>query len=73
MRYNYLAITTAIFTLSLSNISFAQKKVKTNPLKEEVKASVDKRFDALTDLSDRIWSFEEIAFRETQSAKALAD
>ncbi|SFO38590.1 aminobenzoyl-glutamate utilization protein B [Algoriphagus ornithinivorans] len=73
MRYKYLAITTAIFTLSLSNISFAQKKVKTNPLKEEVKASVDKRFDALTDLSDRIWSFEEIAFRETQSAKALAD
>ncbi|WP_144607094.1 amidohydrolase [Algoriphagus algorifonticola] len=73
MKYNYLAITTAIFTLSLSNISFAQKKVKPNPLKEEVKASVDQRFDALTDLSDRIWSFEEIAFRETQSAKALAD
>lgn len=73
MKYKYLAITTAIFTLSLSNISFAQKKVKPNPLKEEVKASVDKRFDALTDLSDRIWSFEEIAFRETQSAKALAD
>lgn len=73
MKYKYLVITTAIFTLSLSNISFAQKKVKTNPLKEEVKASVDQRFDALTDLSDRIWSFEEIAFRETQSAKALAD
>jgi aminobenzoyl-glutamate utilization protein B len=52
---------------------YFSRNTSTNPLKEEVKASVDKRFDALTDLSDRIWSFEEIAFRETQSAKALAD
>ncbi|MBB6328299.1 aminobenzoyl-glutamate utilization protein B [Algoriphagus iocasae] len=51
----------------------AQKKEKPNPLKNEVIQSVDSRFEALTDLSDKIWSFEEIAFQETQSAAALSD
>ncbi|MEN2282010.1 amidohydrolase [Algoriphagus sp. SE2] len=51
----------------------AQKKEKPNPLKTEVIQSVDTRFEALTELSDKIWSFEEIAFQETQSAAALSD
>ena len=51
----------------------AQKKAKSEVLKEEVKTSIDTRFAELTDLSDRIWSFEEIAFQETQSAAALSD
>lgn len=54
-------------------IAFGQKKSKPNPLKQEVIHSVDERYVDLTDLSDKIWSFEEIAFRETQSAAALSD
>ncbi|MBN3519138.1 amidohydrolase [Algoriphagus lutimaris] len=53
--------------------AFGQKKSKPNPLKQEVIQSVDERYVDLTDLSDKIWSFEEIAFRETQSAGALSD
>lgn len=53
--------------------AFGQKKNKPNPLKEEVIQSVEDRYVDLTDLSDKIWSFEEIAFKETQSAGALSD
>ena len=53
--------------------SLAQKKTKPDPLKAEVIKSVDTRFEALADLSDKIWSFEEIAFQETQSAAALSE
>ncbi len=59
--------------LSFSTLSFSQKKVKPNPLKIEVQQSIDTRYSDLTDLSDKIWSFEEIAFQETQSAAALSD
>ena len=64
-----------LFTIGIgSSIPLqAQKKEKQNPLKNEVIQSVDTRFEALTDLSDKIWSFEEIAFQETQSAAALSD
>ncbi len=34
---------------------------------------IDKKYSELTDLSDQIWSFSEIAFQEDQSAKALSD
>ncbi|MDI1323558.1 MAG: amidohydrolase, partial [Algoriphagus sp.] len=47
--------------------SFSQKKEKPNPLKTQVTTSVDQRYSSMTDLSDKIWSFEEIAFRESQS------
>lgn len=62
------------FTLlfGLSSIAFSQNQKSETP-KAEVQASVDQRYADLTDLSDRIWSFEEIAFQETQSAAALAD
>jgi aminobenzoyl-glutamate utilization protein B len=60
-------------TLLAAGSVFAQKKTKADPLKAEVIKSVDSRFESLTDLSDKIWSFEEIAFQETQSAAALSD
>lgn len=41
--------------------------------KEAVVSSIEAKYSELTDLSDRIWSFEEIAFRETKSADALAN
>ncbi|MDG1277237.1 MAG: amidohydrolase [Algoriphagus sp.] len=56
-----------------ATISFSQKKAKPNPLKTEVQQAIDTRYADLTDLSDKIWSFEEIAFQETQSAAALSD
>lgn len=40
-------------------------------LKADVRASVASQYEQLTDLSDRIWSYEEIAFQEAQSAEAL--
>ena len=54
-------------------LSTAQGKLKFNENKEAVIATIDQKYQELTDLSDKIWSFEEIAFQETQSAKALAD
>ena len=42
-----------------------------DPLKQSVIQSVNDQYNALTDLSDRIWAYEEIAFRETRSASDL--
>jgi aminobenzoyl-glutamate utilization protein B len=67
------AILLSILFLGFTTLSFSQKTAKPNPLKAKVQQSVDTRYVALTDLSDKIWSFEEIAFQETQSAAALSD
>ncbi len=53
--------------------SYAQKKPAINKNKKAVIASVDSRFSELTALSDKIWSYEEIAFQEQQSSEALAN
>lgn len=53
--------------------SLAQGKLKFNKNKEAVIATIDQNYEDLINLSNKIWSFEEIAFQETQSAKALAD
>lgn len=68
MRNLLLIILALTFTLSAN----AQKKPKINKNKQAVIASVDNKYDELTALSDAIWGFEEIAFRETKSAEALA-
>lgn len=54
-------------------LSYGQKKPKINANKKAVMASVESRADELTDLSDKIWSYEEIAFQEVKSSKTLAD
>lgn len=51
---------------------FAQNK-KLPPNKAAAVASVNTHQQELTDLSDQIWGYAEIAFHETHSAKALAD
>lgn len=43
-----------------------------NPNKKALISSLDHKYEELTQLSDKIWSYEEIAFREHQSADALA-
>lgn len=57
---------TLLLVLFLCTCASAQSK-----LKADVRASVASQYEQLTDLSDRIWSYEEIAFQEAQSADAL--
>lgn len=56
---------------------FAQKKSKTTPglslEKQAIIASVQKHEKELTEISDKIWAYAEIAMREKQSSKLLAD
>ena len=59
--------------LFISLMVFAAIAQKTSKEKTQVIDFVDSHFEELTDLSDRIWSYEEIAFREVQSSAALAD
>ena len=51
--------------LGLGHPLLAQKKasVKPNALKQAVQATVDAQFADMTELSDKIWAFEEIAFQ----------
>jgi aminobenzoyl-glutamate utilization protein B len=65
--------TLCFFFMSLAICTQAQKKPKINKNKKAVIATVVSKSQELIELSDKIWSFEEIAFRETQSAQALAD
>jgi len=44
-----------------------------NLQKQAVIKSIEKQFDELRDLSDRIWSYEEIAFEEVKSAEDLSN
>lgn len=67
------ALFTSLFLLCLILPAFAQKKAKVNKNKQAVIASVDGKYDQLTNLSDKIWSYEEVAFQETKSAEALAN
>jgi len=59
------------FLLSMSQLLTAQEHSNKN--KAHVINSIEAKYDALSDLSDRIWSYEEIAFKETQSSEALAN
>jgi aminobenzoyl-glutamate utilization protein B len=71
MKKCYLAIATA--TVLTASPLFAQKKAtKPDPLKQTVQQTINARFADMTELSDKIWSFEEIAFQEIQSAAALS-
>ena len=54
-------------------LSIGQKSIHENPNKAAVIASIDSKKTLLSELSDKIWSYEEIAFQETRSAKALAE
>lgn len=44
-----------------------------DPAKKAVNASIENQYPNLTDLSDKIWSFEEVAFQEDRSARALIE
>jgi len=49
----------------------AQQKPAISKNKKAVISAIDGRYDELTTLSDKIWSYAEEAFRETKSSEAL--
>jgi len=67
------AIYATICCLLLAAGGYAQGGAGIGKNKQAVITSIEAKAGQLTDLSDRIWSFEETAFQETQSSKALAD
>ncbi|MBB4080545.1 aminobenzoyl-glutamate utilization protein B [Lewinella aquimaris] len=52
---------------------FAPALAAQSDLKAVVSESIEEQFTELTQLSDRIWSYEEVAFQETRSAEALKE
>ena len=62
-----------LYTLLVGLISLGINAQKISKEKKQVIDFVDSHLDELTGISDQIWGFEEIAFRETQSAATLAD
>ena len=55
------------------NITSSIKATIESPSKRFVVEQIDDQAAGLTDLSDRIWGFAEIAFKEDQSSQALVD
>jgi aminobenzoyl-glutamate utilization protein B len=60
-------------SLCLLGGAIAQKKPANLGLKQKAIENLEGKFSDLTDLSDKIWSYEEIAFQESKSAAALID
>ena len=50
-----------------------QKKPKISKNKQAAIASVEEKKATYIEMSDKIWSYEEVAFEESKSAKLLAD
>ena len=61
-----------LLCVCLLTTGFGQNRVHENPNKQSVIAYVNRRFKELTDLSDRIWSYAEIAFQESKSSRDLS-
>ncbi|MEP7128241.1 MAG: amidohydrolase, partial [Chitinophagales bacterium] len=70
MKLSYLLSASIVLLASIDGIG--QNKTLP-PNKAAVLASVDMHQKELTDISDKIWGYAEIAYHETQSSKALAD
>ena len=66
---NFILCLTALVGIS----AHAQKEAPLSPKKKAVLEIVENRYEELTELSDEIWSYEEVAFKENKSSKALAD
>ncbi len=61
-----------LFSLTLLGFVHVSVGQEISANKKEVIASIDAKFEDLTNLSDEIWSYAEIAFQESKSAEALA-
>ncbi|MBX7108002.1 MAG: amidohydrolase [Chitinophagales bacterium] len=69
MKSIFLVISMAI----AFSINCPGQNKKLSPNKAAVLASVAAHQQELTDLSDKIWGYAEVAYHETQSSKVLAD
>lgn len=67
--YKNLTLTLALSLVSIFVV--AQKKPAFMRQKMKVISSVESKYDEPTELSDKIWSYEEVAFRENKSSAAL--
>lgn len=67
------ALTYLVFFCLVVSVSHAQKKPAYLSAKQKAATALDSKFEALTNLSNQIWSFEEVAFQENKSAKALIE
>jgi aminobenzoyl-glutamate utilization protein B len=72
MKKTPLLLTLAVLLCASPLAAQKKKSSKPDPLKQSVQQTIDARFADMTNLSDQIWSFEEIAFQETQSSAALS-
>lgn len=64
-------LVSALLFISLS--IYGQKKNTVSPNKQAVLTSIAKHQEELVKLSDQVWAFAEIAMKEKQSARVLAD
>ncbi|MEM9328746.1 MAG: amidohydrolase [Bacteroidota bacterium] len=69
MKFYYLVFVIGALTVTAS---YGQKKPKISKEKQAAIASIEGRQAELIDMSDKIWSFEEVAFEEVQSSKLLS-
>lgn len=65
--------TLTILLLLMASTSLSGQLRHENQNKAAVIESINVQFDELRALSDRIWSYEEIAFQETKSARDLSE
>jgi aminobenzoyl-glutamate utilization protein B len=68
-----IRLLTATIMVVFSTAALAADDEATNALKNVAVTSVDKQSAALNALSDQIWAHAEIALKETESGKVLAD
>lgn len=61
-----------MIALLLTLISRAQETQEISDTKKQVIEIINHKFKELTKLSDKIWSYEEIAFQEDQSSRDLS-
>lgn len=66
---------TKIFFLLIfmAQLKISAQNIQVSPNKQFILQSVEKHQKELIDLSNKVWSYAEIAMKETQSAKVLAD
>jgi aminobenzoyl-glutamate utilization protein B len=67
----YLCVLLIFMAMTIEMIG--QEMDIVNEKKRAVIEFIDKNYSELTHLSDRIWSYKEIAFQEDQSSKALSE
>jgi aminobenzoyl-glutamate utilization protein B len=62
-----------ILIMSLILFTYAESKLSTKKLKNEILGAVDKKSQLLIEVSDALWEYAEIALLEYKSSKFLTD